>query len=72
MSWCFAIINGRLTEMFFYRKKGIQGHCYVKREDYNKTEQNFIKYSLYPLWIGSFLNIFANNKLGCKDTEILK
>lgn len=29
---------------------------------YNKIEQNLIKYSLYPLWIGSFLNIFANGK----------
>ncbi|WP_343597006.1 hypothetical protein [Acinetobacter sp.] len=30
---------------------------------YSKKEQNLIKYSLYPLWIGSFLNIFTNKNL---------
>lgn len=29
---------------------------------YNEIERNLIKYSLYPLWIGSFLNIFSDNK----------
>lgn len=29
---------------------------------YNKVEQKIIKYSLYPLWFGSFLNIFLNDR----------
>jgi len=44
MSWCFAIVNGRLAEIFFDKKKknGIWGHCYVKREKYSKAEQKMI------------------------------
>ena len=41
MSWCFAIVNGRLAEIFF-EKKGNKlkflGHCYVKKEEY-KTQK---------------------------------
>jgi len=48
MSWCFAIINNRLAEIYFNRKKigksKIMGHCYVKKEDFKaKEEQNAIK-----------------------------
>lgn len=46
MPWCFAIINGRLGEIYFDKKKNgqikIQGHCYVKREDFSKQEQKWI------------------------------
>lgn len=42
MVWCFAIINNRLGEIYFDKKKNsrikILGHCYVKREDF-KTKQ---------------------------------
>lgn len=40
--WCFAIVNGRLAEIHFHKKYGIYGHCYVKREEYNKREQKMI------------------------------
>lgn len=40
--WCFAIVNGRLAEIFFDKKYGIYEHCYVKREEYNKKEQRMI------------------------------
>jgi hypothetical protein len=48
MSWCFAIVNNRLAEIYFDKKKTgkpeIMGHCYVKREDFKtKGEQNAIK-----------------------------
>ena len=47
MGWCFAIINGRLAEIFFEKKKGkprILGHCYVKRSEYKTTrEQKYIR-----------------------------
>ena len=37
MSWCFAIINNRLGEIYFDNdKKGranIYGHCYVREEE---------------------------------------
>jgi len=47
MGWCFAIINGKLAEMFFEpRKTGnpkIMGHAYVEREEYKtKREQKMI------------------------------
>lgn len=42
MCWSFAIINGRLAEVYFdITKDGPKflGHCYVKRSDYtHKTE----------------------------------
>ncbi len=41
--WCFAIVNSRLAEIYFKKKYGIYGHCYVKREEYNsKREQKMI------------------------------
>ena len=47
MGWCFAIINGRLAEIFFEpgkRKPKIIGHAYVKREEYKtKKEQKYIE-----------------------------
>lgn len=46
MGWCFAIINGRLGEIYFDKKKNgqikIWGHCYVKREGFSKQEQKWI------------------------------
>jgi hypothetical protein len=48
MSWCFAIINNKLAEIYFDRnKKGnpkFSGHCYIKKEDFKlKAEQKAIK-----------------------------
>lgn len=37
MPWCFAIINNKLAEIYFEKKKGkikIEGHCYVKKEEF--------------------------------------
>ena len=46
MSWCFAIVNGRLSEIFFDGKgksKHVWGHCYVHSENYaTKQEQKWI------------------------------
>jgi hypothetical protein len=47
MNWSFAIINNKLAEIYFERKKNgnvkFIGHCYVKREEYKtKKEQNYI------------------------------
>ncbi len=47
MSWCFAIINNKLAEIYFEEGKNmpkIIGHCYVKVEEYKtKKEQKYIK-----------------------------
>jgi len=47
MSWCFAIINNRLAEIFFEKGKTgakITGHCYVQKVEYKmKREQKWIK-----------------------------
>ena len=47
MSWCFAIVNNRLAEIYFEekgKKTKITGHCYVKKEEYKtKQEQKWIK-----------------------------
>ncbi|MFH1182707.1 MAG: hypothetical protein V1690_00390 [Candidatus Moraniibacteriota bacterium] len=44
--WCFAIVNGKLSEIYFDKnKKGkpeIHSHCYVKRNEYSKKEQKMI------------------------------
>ena len=40
MNWCFAIVNQRLAEIFFDRKKSksiISGHCYVKKNAYKSA-----------------------------------
>ena len=46
MNWQFALINGRLVELFFEKKKGkvrMLGHAYVKRSEYKtKREQRMI------------------------------
>ena len=47
MSWCFAIVNRRLAEIYFEKTRGrikIIGHCYIDREDYQtKQEQRWIE-----------------------------
>ena len=46
MDWCFAIINNRLAEIYFEKKRGIKffGHCYVKNSEYkSKEEKEWIK-----------------------------
>ena len=47
MSWNFALINNRLAELFFEKKKGkleIFGHAYVKATEYkSKQEKKWIK-----------------------------
>lgn len=40
--WCFAIINGRLAEIYFDEKAGPYAHCYIERKEYNKREQKMI------------------------------
>lgn len=47
MSWCFAIVNNKLAEIYFEKKKNdknkIFAHCYIKREDFKaKKEQKQI------------------------------
>ncbi len=47
MNWCFAIINNKLGEIYFERKKTgrikFLGHCLVEREDFTvKQEQKCI------------------------------
>ena len=43
MTWCFAIINNRLGEIYFDKKKNGQikflGHCYVKKEEFKTKEE---------------------------------
>jgi len=46
MTWCFAIINNRLAEIYFEGegKKEILGHCYVDGKEYKtKQEKKWIK-----------------------------
>lgn len=47
MRWCFAIVNNKLAEIYFKKKKNgknkIFAHCYIKREDFKtKKEQKQI------------------------------
>lgn len=47
MGWAFALVNGKLAEIFFDKKAGkpvIFAHCYVKKEGYKtKKEQKWIE-----------------------------
>lgn len=42
MSWCFAIVNNKLAEIYFDKTKGnrikIWSHCYINKKDF-KTKQ---------------------------------
>ena len=44
MSWSFAIVNGKLAEVFFDRKKNgspvILGFCYVKKSEYKTKREH--------------------------------
>ena len=46
MSWCFAIVNNKLAEIYFDKTKKepkIWNRCYVKRSEYKtKKEQKWI------------------------------
>lgn len=41
--WCFATINGRLAEIFWWKGKGgkrhITSHAYVKRSEYKTKKE---------------------------------
>ena len=43
MNWSFAIVNGRLAEVFFDKKKdslkNIFAHAYVRENDYRTKEE---------------------------------
>lgn len=42
MSWSFAIINGKLSEIYFDRVgRGIKfrGHCYVEKSEYKSKQE---------------------------------
>ena len=48
MGWSFAIINGKLAEIFFDTERGgdpvMRGHCYVEKSEYKtKREQHWIE-----------------------------
>ncbi len=47
MSWCFAIINNKLAEVYFEKKNGevkFLGHCYIKKSEYkSKKEKAWIE-----------------------------
>ena len=42
MSWAFALINNRLSEIYF-EKRGkkfvMQGHCYIRREEFTTKKE---------------------------------
>jgi len=46
MYWSFALVNHRLAEIYFEKKKGVVkyiGHALVKKSEYkSKQEQNWI------------------------------
>jgi len=45
--WCFAIVNKKLAEIFFERRKNkleLNAHCFIKKSDYEtKKEKQYIK-----------------------------
>ena len=60
MNWCFAIVNGRLAEIYFDKTKhglAMCGHCYVDKESFSKREQKMIDKD-----ISRFLITYRNNR----------
>ena len=42
MSWCFALINNRLAEIFFEERGGVMeilGHAYVSADEYDSAQE---------------------------------
>lgn len=42
MEWSFAIINNKLAEVYFEKKRGktnFFGHCYVKKTEYKTKHE---------------------------------
>ena len=42
MAWCFAIVNRRLAEIYFEKKRGknrIFAHCYIRKEDFKTKKE---------------------------------
>lgn len=41
MNWCFAIVNGRLAEIYFEKgeKPKLFGHCYVQPDEYESKQE---------------------------------
>ena len=68
MSWCFAIINNRIAEIYFDKKGGeikFLGHCYVKESEYTlKEEKEWIKKDIEKVKLiyrkGKYRNKLAN------------
>ena len=43
MNWCFAVVNGKLAEIYFEKKRNdyhFLGHCYVKKKEYTTMREN--------------------------------
>jgi len=48
MGWCFALLNSKLAEIYFDKRKSgqikIWGHCFVNKKEYKtKREQKWIQ-----------------------------
>ena len=44
MTWCFALVNGRLAEIYFNKtKKDVRflGHCYVEKSEYSAFSTDY-------------------------------
>jgi hypothetical protein len=53
MNWCFAMVNGKLSEVYFEKDKKCKvfGHCYVRLNEYKtKKEKNMIKADIKRCW----------------------
>jgi len=37
--WCFALVNGRLAEIYFRRQHGIYAYCYVDRQSFRTKRE---------------------------------
>lgn len=68
--WCFAIVNGRLAEIYFDRKYGIYGHCYVKRKEYNKREQKMIDSDIKKCHFVYQKGYYIDKKRGIKQKAV--
>ncbi|MEK9159323.1 MAG: hypothetical protein AAB383_01195 [Patescibacteria group bacterium] len=66
MGWCFALINGRLAEIFFEDDNGEKtflGHAYVGKEEYTtKKERRWIEKDTVKNQFSYRKGIYKNKK----------
>ena len=70
--WAFAIINGRLGEIYFKKNYGIWAHCYINSKEFSKVEQHMINVDTKRNIFSYRDNIYFDKLTGIKFRHVSK